>query len=360
MRKPPDLLVMLAPAALVTAVVVAVGLQAAPGADDERAANAGIVAPPTPSDSAAAVEATPRAKATPAPTPAARDTRRQLTGPRVVLEPRPEPKKPPPPKFRTVAPASFTVASFNVLGHSHTVKGGNRPGWASSGVRMGWALGSLSGQGVDVVGLQEFQAPQLNNFLGRAGGTWDVWPGMAVGHLGVENSIAWRQGSFGAVEKRTIGIPYFGGRQRQMPYVLLEHYATGQRVWVANFHNPATTKAHGNNVRWRRAATSIQIGLANRLGADGTPVIFTGDFNERAEYFCPLTANTALKAANGGSTGGACAPPPRMLVDWVFGSDKIEFSRYRADLSANVRRATDHPLVVTEATLPGYRERLEP
>ena len=183
---------------------------------------------------------------------------------------------------------------------------------------------------------------------------------MAAGSLGVENSIAWRTDMFTAVQKETVQIPYFGGKARLMPYVLLQHNLTGQKLWVANFHNPASTKDHGNNTRWRRAATSREISLANQLSATGYPVFFTGDFNERAEYFCPLTANTTLKAANGGSTGGGCAPPPSMQVDWIFGSDQVSFSGYRVVDGALVDRATDHPLVASEVLVPERKIPLPP
>ena len=333
---------MLAPALLVTAAVVAFGFVVSPSDDQQRAADSPsptpslTTAPPPASSTPAAPKAKPQGKA----------RRDQLTGPRITLALKPEPK------FEVFEAYSFTIASFNVLGHSHTVPGGNRKGYASSGVRMGWALSALNGNGADIVGLQEFQQPQFNNFNGRTGGAWDVWPGMAVGSLGVENSIAWRTAMFTAVRKETVAIPYFGGKARLMPYVLLQHNLTGQKLWVANFHNPATTKGHGNNFKWRRAATGREISLANQLAASGYPVFFTGDFNERAEYFCPLTSNTTLKAANGGSTGGACAPPRSMQVDWIFGSDQVSFSGYRVVDGALVDRATDHPLVAAEVLVP--------
>jgi endonuclease/exonuclease/phosphatase family metal-dependent hydrolase len=350
-RKPPELVVMLAPALLVTAAVVVFGFVATPSGDQERAADN-----PTPSQTAVATPSPPATSEppTPASKPQAKVRRDQLTGPRVTLELKPKPQ------FEVQDAYSFTIASFNVLGHSHTVKGGNRKGYASSGVRMGWALSALQGTGADIVGFQEFQQPQFNNFNGRTGGGWDVWPGMAAGSLGVENSVAWRTDMFSAVQKETVQIPYFGGKARLMPYVLLQHNTTGQKLWVANFHNPATTKDHGNNTRWRRAATSREISLANQLAASGYPVFFTGDFNERAEYFCPLTANTALKAANGGSTGGSCAPPPSMQVDWIFGSDAVSFSGYRVVDGALVDRATDHPLVAAEVLVPERKIPIPP
>ena len=351
MRKPPELIVMLAPALLVTAAVVAFGFVVTPSGDQQRAADAPTQSPPpvaTPSPPATSETVTPQSK------PQGKSRRDQLTGPQITLELKPKPQ------FEVQDAYSFTIASFNVLGHSHTVPGGNRKGYASSGVRMGYALSALQSNGADIVGLQEFQQPQFNNFNGRTGAAWDVWPGMAGGSLGVENSIAWRTDMFSAVQKETVQIPYFGGKARLMPYVLLQHNLTGQKLWVANFHNPATTKDHGNNTRWRRAATSREISLANQLAASGYPVFFTGDFNERAEYFCPLTANTTLKAANGGSTGGSCAPPPSMQVDWIFGSDGVSFSGYRAVDGSLVDRATDHPLVAAEVLVPERKIPIPP
>ena len=66
---------------------------------------------------------------------------------------------------------------------------------------------------------------------------------------------------------RTIDIPYFHGRAKPMPYVLLRHRATGRRVWFANFHNPADVR--GPAARWRREAVARETGLVNRLAARG-------------------------------------------------------------------------------------------
>src|SRR4051794_33505833 len=39
---------------------------------------------------------------------------------------------------------TFRVGTLNVLGSSHTAKGGNRKGWASGYTRMGWAWSLIS------------------------------------------------------------------------------------------------------------------------------------------------------------------------------------------------------------------------
>ena len=245
-------------------------------------------------------------------------------------------------------PVVFRVSTFNVLGAGHTEEGGNRPGWASGATRMRWQVGLLRGADIDVVGFQEFQSPQLAVFR-RSMPNWGVYPGAALRRGSMANSIAWDQGLWELVETRLINIPYFGGKPVQMPYVLLRDRASGQEVWFANFHNPAD--AHGPAQRFRDRARSLQINLANSLHAGGTPVIITGDMNDRAEYFCPMTAQAPMHAANGGSTGGGCAPPARMDVDWIFGSTDIDFANFVSDKSRAVGRTTDHPFVWVDATL---------
>jgi endonuclease/exonuclease/phosphatase family metal-dependent hydrolase len=80
------------------------------------------------------------------------------------------------------------------------------------------------------------------------------------------------------------------------------------------------------------------------------PVFITGDMNEREEYFCAMTRNGDMHAANGGSnTGGECRPPRlpnRTRIDWILGSGGAEFSDYVADESMQSSMISDHPLVV--------------
>lgn len=340
---------MLAPALLVTALVVVFGFVVNPDArDGSRSSAPDASAPMSPSASPAA---TPSGSAG-ATRPEGVGIQNKLVGPRVVIRAKPRPK------FRSVSPFTFTVASFNVLGHSHTVAGGHAARFADSGTRMGWTLSALADTGVDVVGLQELQPQQVGHLTGRGGGTWSVWPGHSLGREAGANSIAWRKSEFEMVKGDTITVPYFGGAPWPMPYVLLRHHATGQLVWVANFHNPANRDSPKQNTGYRRVAIGRETVLARSLEATGYPVFFTGDYNDRAEAFCPITTSTALKAANGGSTGTSCSPPDRMEVDWVFGSDRVSFAGYAALEGGLVGRASDHPLVVTEATVPGYRERI--
>jgi hypothetical protein len=338
-RKPPELLITLAPLIVIALVAVVAGLgfglTRQDGSTPARAASAPVT------EVASTAPAT-----TLAPNAAPAIVRPTLLGPRPTLKAKQ--------LFRIQPSFAFQIATFNVLGNSHTVAGGDRAAYADSRMRTGWAVDALRGASIDVVGFQELQTPQYLAFRARTGGSWDSWPGTAIDRLDVDNTLAWDTSMFRALERETVAIPYFFGRARNMPYVLLEHIASGQRIWVANFHNPAH-KYGASQAQHRREATRRQINLANELAKTGFPVFFTGDMNERELYFCPVTQGTALKSASGGSTGSPCRPPGRMPVDWIFGSDSVTFSGYVIDDSRWMSRITDHPLVHATATVPERR-----
>jgi hypothetical protein len=249
-------------------------------------------------------------------------------------------------------PTQFRVSTFNVLGASHTNPGGNKRGWAAAPTRMSYAVSVLRAYDVDVVGLQEFEDSQYRSFVGQTGGAWGVYPGLSGDPRAVRNSIAWRTDKWELVSASTIAIPYFHGSRVPIPSVRLHNIASGQDVYFVNTHNPATTGRWGNNEHWRDVATAIEINHIAQLHDAGFQVVMTGDFNERDEAFCKMTAAGTLTAANGGSVGPACAPPADMDVDWIFGSTGIVFSGFVSTKDGVVPRATDHPFVVSDAMIP--------
>jgi endonuclease/exonuclease/phosphatase family metal-dependent hydrolase len=252
-------------------------------------------------------------------------------------------------------PTSFRVTSFNILGSSHTAAGGSKSRMASGKVRAGYTVRLLDNQTIDVAGLQEVQVSQFEEIKRLRGSTWDAHPGRALTNWDTHNSLLWRTSVWERVEARTVAIPYFRGKKLQMPYVLLRHRTTGQQVWFANFHNPASSKKkkRGDQSHWRAVATSIQKALALQLRATGHPVVFTGDMNEKKVYFCRFTKGTAMKAANGGSNGSAgCRPPTRMRIDWIFGSKELRFSGYKDLRTPLVRKTSDHAMIVSQVTVP--------
>jgi hypothetical protein len=249
---------------------------------------------------------------------------------------------------------TFRVGTFNVLGSSHTAAfGGNKRGYSSGATRMGMAFSLINQADLDVIGFQEFEEVQYGRFRSLAGSGWDVYPGAASGldRGSIRDSIAWRTDVWKLVEANSIAIPYFGGDLIRRPVVKLENLASGREVWFFNTHNPASTPNHGNNAHWRGVAISIEIRLANELAADGTPVVFTGDYNDRAEVFCPIVGGTDMVAANGGGYSGSCDTPDRMDVDWIFGSG-MEFSGFVSQSQGIIGRVSDHPFVYAEAFIP--------
>ena len=74
---------------------------------------------------------------------------------------------------------TFKVASFNMLGAVHTDTG-QRPGWASSYKRTAWAAQLMAENGLQVIGLQEFEAVQYDRFKQVTGSTYGPLPRRAA------------------------------------------------------------------------------------------------------------------------------------------------------------------------------------
>jgi hypothetical protein len=250
-----------------------------------------------------------------------------------------------------VTPAqTFGIASFNMLGASHTTGKGRRAHFANGATRAGQAASLVSSLGVDVVGAQEFEPVQQSVFLSRLP-NFSVFPGQSLSVIDGTNSIAWDSTQFDLVQAETIAIPYFGGRAVQMPYVLLEQKASGQRYWFANFHNPADV--HGGAQHWREQATALEADLAARLHDTGVPVLMTGDFNEHAEFYCRIAGMAPmLKSASGALPGPPCSVPPGPRVDWVLGSTPVSFANYRELDGGSIEAITDHPVIVADVSVP--------
>lgn len=243
---------------------------------------------------------------------------------------------------------TFRIGSYNVLGATHTNPGGHAARMASGVARVPWLYDHLRGVGVDVAGLQEFQPPQWNAFMGRYGGEYDEY------HPGgdTENAIIWKRSRFVALSKQSINVPYLGGMRKNKPVVLLQDRQTGAKFWVMNAHN-----AYGDSqTRFRHGALAIERSRLEQLAADGTPVYLTGDFNDKVHAFCELTRSGTMQAAAGGSVGGACRPPAysnargTMGFDWVFGSASVRFANWTVD-ARQLGRVSDHALVYADTTI---------
>lgn len=236
--------------------------------------------------------------------------------------------------------AEFGVAMINILGSQHTAggKGGYGPGTS----RALTATRMLLARGVSIVGFSEIQRDQLSVFLNNAP-SFEAYPGAALGSRGVPQSVAWDTRLWRLVEAEAIYIP-FSGQIRPQPVVRLASVATGAEIWVMNVHNsPQGMEAE------RGRAEAVEVAKINELAATGVPIVVTGDFNEKQEILCRITASTPLISAVG---GGNCYPPPQpMRVDWIFASPAFDLVSYSVTREPPVPSITDHAVLFSRLSL---------
>lgn len=252
----------------------------------------------------------------------------------------------PKPQVRRAAPVKmvFRLASFNVLGSSHTAGSRKR---ASGVSRMSAATRYILDRDISLVGFQEMQGDQRARFLSETNGNWGLLPGGSRRSGDGDNSIGWNKSVWSLVKADSTPIPYFHGRDRNIPVLLLKHKQSGISIYITNFHNPADVR--GNQQRWRNVATQRQITLFRALGRTGLPILVTGDMNERTEWACPILTGADMRAAIGGHGRDGCSVVRNPFVDWIVGSYDLEFSDYVAD--NNVKSITDHPVIISDVTV---------
>ncbi|WP_157417266.1 endonuclease/exonuclease/phosphatase family protein [Nocardioides sp. Iso805N] len=249
-------------------------------------------------------------------------------------------------------PATFRVATLNVLGSSHTGGHGDEASRPSGVWRMARSVSVLSQHDVQVVGLQEFETIQAQTFLDQTHGAWQIYPGVSGD---TRDAIAWRTDTFEVVQEQVVQIPYFNGSNVDMPVVLLRDRKTGKQVYFFNVHNSADTYKYHHQQGNRTSAMSREVQLIKQMHGYKIPVIFTGDLNERADAYCLLTADAPLHAAyGGGNAATGCQAPSiggSVPIDWIFGTPDVTFSDPVMDHSSLVRAATDHPFYAATVTL---------
>ena len=255
-----------------------------------------------------------------------------------------------PPPTTPTAP-HFTIASFNVLGASHTE---HSKKWDKGAVRIVRVNRLLNRHHVDVAGFQEMQASQLTKLKQITDGGWSFYPGLQLKRNDSENSVGWRTDKFDLLQTTTLRIPYFNGGPRRMPLVLLRDKASGMMFYVTNYHNPAETAKYHHQGGWRAKATGIEIALQKQLyRLGGIPRFVTGDFNERAPFFCRFAKEAPVKAARPNTyvKNGKCHASKPRAVDWILGARKVTFSNYHEFRGHLVDITTDHPVITSDVTV---------
>ena len=246
----------------------------------------------------------------------------------------------------------FTIATFNVLGASHTDAGGSRYGTAAS--RMPKAVDVLRRKAIDVAGLQELQRSQYDQLLALAGSTYASYSGAKPNRpnvLDTENSVIWRKSAFDLVSAEQLQIPYFNGNPRNIPVVQLRERASGRSFYLINTHNPANTGEYPHQEKWRAQAIAIERQKIIDLRATGLPVFLTGDLNDRNAAYCPLSAGKLMLSADT-VPSMTCAPPKSPWIDWVLAAGPARFTSYERDFGPkNNQGVTDHPVVTVHAHL---------
>ena len=203
---------------------------------------------------------------------------------------------------------SINVASFNVLGASHTK---SNPRYATYPSRLVRAASLLNARGLDVVGTQEFQEVQYDYFLNKGyGRTWGAHYWDPAGkRRDTENAIIWRKSKMEFVSGSTFDIPYFNGNIRHVPVVLLRQKSSGRTAYFLNVHNPANTR--GNAAGWRAKAIQIEKNKIIELRRTGdrcsSPVTSTTGRTRSARSRPGSSASrpTASRASPAGTPGRA-------------------------------------------------------
>ena len=241
----------------------------------------------------------------------------------------------------------INLASFNVLGASHTRTGSR---YATYPSRMAATVNLFNSRALDVIGTQEFQETQFDYFKSK--GYLDQWGASYWDPAGkkrdTENLIMWRKSTMEYVDSWTFDIPYFYGSTRHVPIVLLKEKATGRTAYFLNVHNAADVR--GPAEKYRTQAIAIEKAKIIELRKTGRPVFITGDFNDRKDAFCPLTANK-LSISPNSIPSTTCAYPKQSSIDWIFAAGQARFSTFKYDMAPKNANITDHPLVFAETHL---------
>ncbi len=241
----------------------------------------------------------------------------------------------------------FLLASFNVLGASHTARS---KVYASGNTRINRATTMLNTRHIDVVGTQEFQETQFDYWVSRGNlSTWGAYYWDPAGKKrDTENALLWRKSTIDFVSGETFDIPYFNGNIRHVPAVLLRERSSGRTFYVMNVHNPANVR--GDAAGHRARAINIEKQKIISLRATGRPVLFTGDFNDRQKAFCPLTQDKLTITPNS-IPSITCAYPQQSSIDWIFAAGQVRFTSFGRDNYPQTARISDHPIVQTRAHL---------
>ena len=169
--------------------------------------------------------------------------------------------------------AQFTMATFNLLGSSHTRHSGKdspaRPRARPAPARC--PADPRTSTRSRVVGLQEFQTDQRAAFQSRATGLGDV-PRPVHARRRRRELRRLADLRLGAGQAGHRHDPYFHGSDPPDAVVLLRNKQTGVQAYFSNFHNPADTAVYCNGAASRGDQPGDQA-VQGELEATGMPAV---------------------------------------------------------------------------------------
>ena len=228
-------------------------------------------------------------------------------------------------KPKTVA----RVSSFNVLGATHTDGDtGDKHGYEPGVVRAKLAADFIKERRLSIIGTQENQNPQVK-VLDKELTNYDFF-----GYD--DNSIWWDARDWDMLQHGGLSIPYFDGKHKTMPYVLLQHQKTEQKLWVYNAHNPADVK--GAAGKWRREGWALETSLYTELRREvKAPILSVGDKNAISDYIDHMPRRLH--------------PASKRTIDFICGTPRLKFTDAEEIRGEKVRKITDHKVSVATMTI---------
>lgn len=263
-----------------------------------------------------------------------------------------------------VADTNVSIASFNVLGASHTDgPKANKPNFSTWTERIKLSVNTINNNGkpFDVIGFQEFEPVQRAYMK-------ENLTGYKMSSKGKESdSIMWNDTRFELVQEGSWESTYFDGKIQE-PWVKLRDRETEAEFYVMSVHDPIDKGQGSPEVRYQNALGHLA--MVNKLKTDG-PVYLVGDFNSAYTKDGGAGAKTDEKLTYCVLTGGGmndaydlsvprdakCPNKPkdgdRNAIDHVYMTPEIQVQSFTDIPGGNLKNGSDHPTIVTETVIPG-------
>ena len=243
----------------------------------------------------------------------------------------------------------FLIASFNVLGASHTARSTR---YATGNTRLNRAMTMLNAR-QHRRGRHPGVPGDAVRLLGRARAT--TRPGAPTTgtpparSADTENAIIWRKSTMEFVSGETFDIPYFNGNIRHVPAVLLREKSSGRTAYFMNVHNPANTR--GDAGRLPRPGHRHREAEDDRPARHRPSGVPHRRLQRPPEGVLPADAEQAVDLAEQHPVDGLRLPQADARSTGSSRPGQARFSSFGRDTYPQRARISDHPIVQTRAHL---------